>query len=457
MTQAANCNPILIVDDEPSMRTALSELLRRLGHFVVTAANAEEALKHCRDKALGAIITDMKMPGISGMELFEVARKRQPQTPFILMSAFGTIDIAVSAMKAGVSDYLVKPFSQETLEAVMDRALLGVKTTPPVNITLSPERAFLTQDTGMLKLTKTAQIVAASQATVLIEGESGTGKELLARFIHQHSPRSLRPFVAMNCAALPEGLLESELFGYEKGAFTGAVTKKPGRFEQANTGTILLDEVSELHPALQAKLLRVLQEREVDLLGGKGPIPLDIRVIATTNRPLWDEVQKGRFREDLYYRLNVFPMRIPPLRDRVSDIPLLIHHFLKKGTERNQKQIVSLTQEALSILMGREWRGNVRELENVLERAVLLAEEGIVGPDQLLFGQTVQTNTERSGPSGTTLWKVERNLILDTLDQVSGNRTHAARILGISIRTLRNKLREYGVNQPHPSLLSSSS
>ncbi|MGB3941941.1 MAG: sigma-54 dependent transcriptional regulator [Candidatus Manganitrophaceae bacterium] len=318
---------------------------------------------------------------------------------------------------------------------------------PTNHLSEGQKRPLLTQDPNLLKLLKTAEVVAASQTSILIEGESGTGKELLARFIHQRSLRADRPFVAINCAAVPETLLESELFGYEKGAFTGAAARKPGRFELAHTGTLLLDEVSEMHLSLQAKLLRVLQEREVDLLGGKGPLPLDIRIIATTNRPLWEEVKAGRFREDLYYRLNVFPLRLPPLRLRPVDIPLLADHFVKKRSARNRRSVVSISTEAISILMGREWRGNVREFENVIERAVLLADRGVITPDHLLFEESFVSaspfHTSRSTPRPTTVREAERELILETLQRVGDNRTHAARLLGISIRTLRNKLREY--------------
>ncbi|MBI3608650.1 MAG: sigma-54-dependent Fis family transcriptional regulator [Nitrospirae bacterium] len=434
--------PILIVDDDPGMRATLTLSLRQMGHAVVAAANGEEALAQIEQCPVGAVVTDMTMPGMSGMDLFRTIKQRRPGIPVIFISAFGSIEVAVDAMKAGGFDYLAKPFSPEALTCVVCRAL---QTGTPLECALpaAGTGAILTRDPGMLKMLKMAQTVAASQATILIEGESGTGKELLARFIYERSPRAHRPFIAINCAAVPEGLMESELFGYEKGAFTGAVAKKPGRFELAHTGTLLLDEIGELPLSLQAKLLRVLQEREVDVLGGRKPVALDVRVIASTNRSLWDEVKAGRFREDLYYRLNVFPLRLPPLRHRPCDIPLLVEHFIQQGAVEHRQPALTVTPDAMAILMGREWRGNIRELQNVVERAVLLAEHGTITADHLLVPDRVNARPLSAFSTGTTVWEAERSLIVETLERVGGNRTHAARILGISIRTLRNKLRLY--------------
>ncbi|MBI3358696.1 MAG: sigma-54-dependent Fis family transcriptional regulator [Nitrospirae bacterium] len=483
----ASAKPILVVDDDPAMRVALTESLKLMGYATQTAISGEDALARINEKPVAAILTDMKMSGMSGIDLFHNVNKRNPKIPVIIMSAHGTIDTAVSAMKLGVLDYLVKPFSQERLSEVIK------KSSSPAAPLLIPrdserrssasqklnDRVILTKDPGMLKLLKMAEVVASSDATIFIEGESGTGKELLARFVHEHSPRAHRPFIAINCAAVPENLLESELFGYEKGAFTGAITRKPGKFELAHTGTILLDEVSEMHIALQAKLLRVLQEKEVDSVGGREPISLDIRVIATTNRPILKEVTAGRFREDLYYRLNVFPLHIPPLRDRIADIPILAEYFVKKVADRNNREAQMISHAALSSLMARGWRGNVREMENIMERATLIAQNEVILPEHLdvtggvtasvgarhavpLQGENSEdsiTDTTTSNgyedrgtttglpsksiPSGCTLWEVERNLILGTLAKMDGNRTHAAKSLGISIRTLRNKLKEY--------------
>ncbi len=439
-----NKNPILIVDDEPAMRLALCATLEEEGYSVLSAASGEAAMKICTARAekdpFSALITDMKMPGMSGIELVQHLKKKWVEMPVILMSAFGTIESAVDGMKCGAFDYLVKPFSEKTVLDTLQKALnkKTSETTRPAG-----NKQLVTEDPGMQKMLKMAEVVAASQATVLIQAESGTGKELLARFIHDRSPRAHRPFVAINCAAVPESLLESELFGYEKGAFTGAATKKAGRFELAQMGTLLLDEISEMQFSLQAKLLRVLQEREVDVLGSKGTLPVNIRVIATTNRPLLEEVKAGRFREDLYYRLNVFPLRIPPLRERIADIPALVQHFIRSASKKNGKRVRSITREALSTLMAMSWPGNVRELENIIERALLLAESEEITKDHLLFPENEIVKEEPTQKNITTVWEAERNLILETLAQVSGNRTHAARMLGISIRTLRNKLREY--------------
>ncbi len=470
----ALAKPILVVDDDPAMRVALTESLKTLGYTTQTAASGEDALARINEKPVAAILTDMQMSGMSGIDLFHNVNKRNPKIPVIIMSAHGTIDTAVSAMKLGVLDYLVKPFSQERLLEVIKKSASAVSVLAghgaPTMLAESEKRAsfsmrssprvILTKDPGMLKLLKMAEVVASSDATIFIEGESGTGKELLARFVHEHSPRAHRPFIAINCAAVPENLLESELFGYEKGAFTGAITRKPGKFELANTGTILLDEVSEMHISLQAKLLRVLQEKEVDSVGGREPIPLDIRVIATTNRPILKEVEAGRFREDLYYRLNVFPLHIPPLRDRIADIPMLAEYFVKKVADRNNREIQVISHEALSVLMARGWRGNVREMENVMERATLISQGAVILPEHLDATGAAVSHTEggaapvqsvlpikqatqNNGFGAITLWEAERNLILGTLEKMDGNRTHAAKSLGVSIRTLRNKLKEY--------------
>lgn len=436
---------ILIIDDDPSMRGALSASLKQKGYAVLLASNGEDALQICKThvekEGIGLILSDVKMPKMNGIDFFNQTKTQWPKIPVVMMSAFGTIQEAVEAMKIGIFDYLAKPFSDEDLKKVIRNAFSHQNDEKVA--ARRAEKKIITQDPGMKRLLKMAEVVASSQATVLIEAESGTGKELLARFIHDHSTRAHRPFVAINCAAVPDTLLESELFGYEKGAFTGAATKKPGRFELAQRGTLLLDEVSEMQLSLQAKLLRVLQEREVDVLGGKEPLAIDIRVIATTNRSLLGEVKAGRFREDLYYRLNVFPLCIPPLRERMGDIPLLVEHFIKKCALKNGKAVTSIHPEALRILAHQPWKGNIREFENIIERAILLTEGEVITPDHLLFSESLPESKPDSEPQVKTIWEAERHLILETLAQVAGNRTHAARMLGISIRTLRNKIREY--------------
>lgn len=443
---------ILVVDDEASMRLALTESLRRSGYGVAEATNGHEAMEQLARCKPWLVLTDIKMPRMAGIEVVKEIKKRSPGTLVVVMTAFGTVETAVEAMKHGASDYLLKPFAAEHLEQVLSNLEASAPHDPEGRQTDAYERRqILSQDPGMMRLLAMAEGVAASQATVLIYGESGTGKELLARFIHNRSPRAHRPFVAVNCAALPDGLLESELFGHERGAFTGALVRKLGKFEMAHGGTLLLDEISEMNLALQAKLLRVLQEREVDRIGGREPVKVNIRVIATTNRPLRHEVEQGRFREDLYYRLNVFPITLPPLRERSGDISLLAKHFVKSCAARNGLPPPAISEAALAALERRPWKGNVRELENAVERAVLLASSGTIGPEHFAIEEggsahatAVAASTPHVEATGNgSLWEMERELIMKTLARMNGNRTHAAKALGISIRTLRNKLREY--------------
>ncbi len=439
---------VLIVDDDPSMRTALLETVKRLGYSAQAAIDGSDALERLVRFRPWLVLTDLRMPRLSGLDLIKEIRSRSPQVMIVLMTAYGTIETAVEAMKLGASEYLLKPFSMDLLERTIVSLKAGreegLPAVPPAQSTES--RAILTRDPGMVRLLSTIEGVAASQATVLIHGESGTGKELLARFIHARSQRAHRPFIAVNCAALPEGLLESELFGHERGAFTGALIRKIGKFEMAHTGTLLLDEISEMNLPLQAKLLRVLQEREVDRIGGRDPVPVNIRVVATTNRALYREVEQGRFREDLYYRLNVFPITVPPLRERAIDIPLLAKHFAAQSTLRNGLTLATVSEAALEHLQRLAWKGNVRELENVMERAVLLAGDGPILPEHCpseMPSEAVGGPLRSQQPTNGSLWEMERELIFKTLARVKDNRTHAAKELGISIRTLRNKLREY--------------
>ncbi|RMH36107.1 MAG: sigma-54-dependent Fis family transcriptional regulator [Nitrospirae bacterium] len=437
---------VLLVDDDEHLRAAIREALEHRGYCVRVARDGHEGLQYLMEEPVQLVLIDLNMPGMNGIEMLRTLRSAGFTVPVVVLTAYGTMDSAIEAMKLGATDYLRKPCPLEEVERLVQRFCMA--SPEPVEATEHELRhpqdsdGFLTRNDRMRHLLAMLEPVAKSQATILIQGESGTGKEVLARYIHRRSNRADQPFVAVNCAALPEGLLESELFGYEKGAFTGAIHRRCGKFELAHRGTLLLDEIGEMSLALQAKLLRVLQEREVDRLGSHRPVAVDIRVIATTNRSLIQEVQAGRFREDVYYRLSVVPITLPPLRERPEDIEVLAEHFVKQSCARNGRPMVKLTKEAVAYLTSRPWRGNVRELENVIERGVLLAQSGSLRPEHLTFETVAVTSAPDMTFSGT-VWEMERQLILKTLDRLGGNRTHAARALGISIRTLRNKLREY--------------
>ena len=447
---------ILVVDDEPQMLIAVEETLRRRGYAVTTAASGVEALCRMKERFFNLLLTDMRMPEVSGLDLLKKARATCPHTPVVLLTAYGTIENAVEAMKQGAFDYLLKPFSSESLEQVVGRALLAGDGRGD-----RFSHQIVTQDPEFSQVLDSACKCAGSSTTVLIEAESGTGKELLARLIHQKSPRASAPFVAVNCAALPENLLESELFGFEKGSFTGAAASKPGKFEMAHRGTLLLDEIGEMAPILQAKLLRVLQEKEVDRIGGKDPVRIDVRVIATTNRDLLSLVRQCSFREDLYYRLNVVRLTIPPLHRRPTDVPLLTDYFCRKYGKEFGKEGVRCDAPSLERLMRHRWPGNVRELENVIQRALALSSGPLITLTDLPLGDAAVPepgSEEAAGPDGalpvgTTMRDMERQLIKRTLDGTGGNRTQAAKLLGISLRTLRNKLNEFGL-QDRPAKLA---
>ena len=414
---------VLVVDDDYHMRLALKESLSKAGYAVSVAEDGMEAVEAVKKNPLDLMITDVKMPRLNGLDLLSQVREMSPFLPVILITGYGTIQDAVRVMKEGAFDYIQKPFNTETLYNVVKRALA-------VN---AGRIVYASRE--MKAVLMKAERVAKSDATVLVLGESGVGKELVSRYVHENSDRRDKPFVAVNCAALPENLLESELFGYEKGAFTGANMKKPGKFELADKGTILLDEVTEMDFRLQAKLLRALQEKEIEIVGGKYPKKVDVRVIATTNRDMGKLVAEQKFREDLYYRLNVFPILVPPLRERREDIPELVAYFLKKYAKGMDTRIDS---EAMEFLKGQTWKGNVRELDNTIARACILANYSVIKTMHLKDVDASQ-NTVRTG----SVKEMETKLILDALKSVRGNRTKAASILGITVRTLRNKITEY--------------
>lgn len=458
----SSAEKLLIVDDDTSMRMALSESLSSCGYEVTTAENGMDALEKFRDGHFAAVVTDMRMPKMTGMDVLKGVKKISPQTPVILITAYGTVSTAVEAMKEGAAEFIMKPFSLDDLEFAVKNVLASSGQKTELEEAQETERAhkeLITQDKKMLEILDMLKNVAKSKSSILIQGESGTGKELFARHVYRHSNRRRMPFVAVNCAAIPVQLLESEMFGYEKGAFTGAAVKKIGKFELADGGTLLLDEISEMDIQLQAKLLRVIQESEVDRLGGKMPVPVNVRIIATSNADLQSRILQKTFRSDLYYRLNVIPVIVPPLRQRNGDILLLAESFIKKYSEINEKPAPVLTPEAKEALMVYSWPGNVRELENLIERAVLICSGGRILPSNF-FLEKIETEPlgkkgtekkngqprqENDGDKNITLYEMEKNMIFETLDKVDWNKTKASKILGISVRTMRNKLNEYGI------------
>lgn len=449
---------ILVVDDDASHRKMIETVLTAEGYEIHQAENGESSIQKVESQFYDLILMDLRMHQLDGIQTMQHIRKISPGIPIVIMTAYSTVDTAVKALKTGACDYLTKPVEIEELKIVVDKALHH-RRLEEENLRLKErlgERfdfsGIIGQSKTMTDLFETTSLVAPSDATVLITGESGTGKELIANAIHENSLRKGQPFVKVNCAALPENLLESELFGHRKGAFTGATDNKKGRFQAAHNGSLFLDEIAEMAPVTQAKILRVLQEQEFEPLGSTQTIKVDTRIISATNKILEDEVTAKQFREDLFYRLNVVKITVPPLRDRKEDIPLLAKFFLKKYTIKNKKLINTILPRAMDVLMRYAWPGNVRELENVIERCVIMARGDVITtaefPDNLkkLSGDTSDMEKETDFIPGKSLKDVERSMIIRTLRETRSNRTHAAEILGISRRTLQLKIKEYGID-----------
>ncbi len=446
---------ILIVEDEPFQREMLRDHLLREGHRVREAEDGDEALELLKGNAFDLLLLDYRMAGMNGIEVLKEARRLCPDVEAILITAYGAIETAVEAMKAGAADYLTKPIDLDELSLLIER--IGK------HRTLVRENDLLRQELGargvstdsirfksqkMAELVHLAGRIASSQATVLIQGETGTGKELMARLVHQLSPRANRPLVVVNCAAIPETLLESELFGHEKGAFTGAVQRRIGRFEQADGGTLFLDEIGELTLPVQVKLLRFLQEREFQRVGGERTLKADVRIISATHQDLESGVKQGLFREDLFYRIHVVTLKIPPLRERREDIPALLELFIEKYSRENQKTIEGVSREARDQLMRYDYPGNVRELENIIERAVVISQDPLISTRDLPFqdclGMENSGEADQSGSLQEAMEDLERRMIREALEQAESNQSQAARLLGLSERMLRYKLKKYG-------------
>jgi DNA-binding NtrC family response regulator len=442
---------VLIVEDEEKLRRVVQLQLQLAGFDVDQAGSAEDALRSAERADL--IITDLKLPGMDGLQFIGALRRQNSHTPVIVITAFGSVETAVEAMKTGAADFVTKPFSLDHLLTVVNKAL-EVCALRDENTKLREELGvryefdnIIGRSPAMQEIFATITRVAPTRATVLLAGESGVGKDLIARAIHFHSPRRDKPFVKINCSALPENLMESELFGYERGAFTGAVTSKPGKFEQADTGTVMLDEIGDVPPSIQVKLLRVLQERELERLGSNKTKQIDVRVVAATNADLRVALENGTFREDLYYRLNVLPLNIPPLRQRKVDIPYLADHFVEK-VSKDMGRSCKLAEDALERLMAYDWPGNVRELENAIERSIVLC------TGDVLEAADIRLDTNRTKPAmaasnflpeGMNLDQYEQSIIREALRRAAGNKSHAARLLGITRNALRYRLSQMGI------------
>ena len=440
---------VLIVEDDPSTRLGLTELVRTWGYLADSAEDGEDGLQKITSFRPAIVVTDLVMPRMDGQQLLKALREQDPDIAVVILTAQGSVESAVEAIKDGAYDYLTKPVDPQRLQILLANVVERQETLREVKALrrqLRDQGSFgrmIGASPGMRKVYRVIEQAAPTSASVLIHGESGTGKELVAQTIHQLSPRVTAPFVAINCAAIPETLLESEIFGHEKGAFTGAADRRQGCFELADRGTIFLDEIAEMTPSTQVKLLRVLQERSFRRLGGRQELKVDVRIIAATNAQPDEAVRKGKLREDLYYRLNVFGILLPPLRDRKDDLPLLTQFFLSEFNARNGKSIAALNNEAMRILEGYGWPGNVRELRNVIERATILADGQFIEPRHLPAALVQAGETPRPSlqlPPGTTVEEAERRLIQMTLEHTRDNKTRAAEILGISLKTLHNKL-----------------
>ena len=450
---------ILVVEDEAKLRRVIELQLASLGFDVELAATAEEGIRMAERADL--ILTDLRLPGMDGIALLDAVRSQNAQVPVIVMTAFGTVENAVEAMKLGAADFLLKPFSLDHLLTIVNKAL-EVSSLRDENRKLREELGVRYQFDNIIGNSRAMQEifaavvrVAPTRATVLLCGESGVGKDMIARAIHHHSPRKDRPFVKINCTAIPENLMESELFGYEKGAFTGANISKPGKFEQADTGTVMLDEIGDVPGTVQVKLLRVLQERELERLGSNKTKQIDVRVIAATNVDLRAALEQGTFREDLYYRLNVMPLNIPPLRERKEDIPFLAEHFVHKLSRDLGVQVESITEGAIAKLVEYYWPGNIRELENVMERSMVMARGKTLEASDILLDTAVRAQHSNHSadsflPDGLTLEQYEQSLIKEALKRAAGNKSQAARLLGLTRNALRYRLDQMGLDPgPH--------
>jgi DNA-binding NtrC family response regulator len=445
---------ILVVEDEEKLRRVIELQLMTAGFDVDKAPTAEEGLKIV-DRA-DLVLTDLKLPNMDGLEFLHMIRRQNTQVPIVMMTAYGSVETAVEAMKAGATDFLLKPFSLDHLMQVVNKAL-EMRALREENRELKAELGrryefdnIIGRSGAMQEIFATIERVAPSRATVLLTGESGVGKDLIARAIHFHSPRKDKPLVKINCTAIPENLMESELFGYEKGAFTGAQTSKPGKFEQADSGTVFLDEIGDVPAAIQVKLLRILQEREFERLGSNVTRHIDVRLVAATNQDLREALEQGTFREDLYYRLNVVPMNIPSLRERKQDIPFLANHFIRKLAPDTGCRVESITDDAMEKLMAYHWPGNVRELENVIERSLVMATGTQLDAADIKLENAPRARPQQSGdahflPEGLTLDQYEQEIIREALKRADGNKSQAARLLGLTRNALRYRLTQMGL------------